>query len=118
MARLAYWPIMKKIASRMNMQIKEGINMKKSLAILALMIMMLAAFVPTALASVSGEWTGDPTSPDEDSPNIVEIDDAPDDIFDVKSPKTGDASMIMAYMGMSGSALMAAGVLLKKRNTK
>ena len=91
--------------------------MKKSLAILALMIMMLAAFMPVALASVSGEWSGDPTAPDEDSPIIVD-DDAPDDIYDVPSPKTGDASMILAYASMSGSALMAAGVLLKKRNAE
>ena len=89
-------------------------QMKKTIAGMALALALMLALLPTALAS---NWSGDPTQMDEDPYDILMDDDAPPDIYEefTHSPKTGDTSSILMLSGMSGAALSAIGVVLKKR---
>ncbi|MCL1804232.1 MAG: LPXTG cell wall anchor domain-containing protein [Eubacteriaceae bacterium] len=87
--------------------------MKKTLASLALILALLIAFLPSALAS---SWSGDPTQIDEEPYDILVDEDAPDDIYGDwgHSPKTGDMSSILMYASMASSALAASAVLRKR----
>lgn len=88
--------------------------MKRTIAGLALALLLMAAFLPSAFAS---SWSGDPTAPDEEPYDILIGEDAPDDIYGdwAGSPATGDASSILLYAGMGGSALLAAGAVAKAK---
>ncbi|MCL1804199.1 MAG: hypothetical protein FWG30_11320 [Eubacteriaceae bacterium] len=75
--------------------------MKKTIAGLALVMLMLAAFMPVVYALA--DWVGDPTAMDE-SEALAFIDDAPDDIIDYgysAPPPTGDSPYAyFAYLAL------------------
>jgi hypothetical protein len=87
--------------------------MKKTIALLAALLILLLAFAPAA--AFASTWTGDPAQIDEEPADIIQGDEAPDDIYDDPSPATGGSSLILLYAGVSGAALLAAGIALKKR---
>jgi hypothetical protein len=87
--------------------------MKKTIALLAALLILLLAFAPAA--AFASTWTGDPSQIDEEPADIIQDDEAPDDIYDDPSPATGGSSLILLYAAVSGSALLAAGIALKKR---